>query len=295
MPSRDTAPSLLGRLLGEPLLWFLLAGALLFTLESTLRERPAAATAPPPSRQRLDPVRLRASAERALRERLGRKPSEGELDAEADRLLREEVLAREARRLGLDRADPRVRARLAELARMHLLAIDPPSEPDEPTLRAWHAAHADRYALPPRLRIEACRLPARESPEAARTLAEPWRMQLQSGERPPCALLLPPLPKEPVPSSEWARVLGSTVREALEQAEPGVWFGPVSTPRGLLLLRVLERLRAPALPFEAVRKRVRADWLEAERARRLERAVSRLLSHALASDGTADVARRGAP
>ncbi len=269
------------RLLGEPLVWFLAVGAVLFGLQAVLGADEANPSSPGShvgsEHQAIDVARIRDEARRTLRERTGRAPTEAELDAETERLLREAVLAAEARRLGLGEADSQVRARLAELMRWHLEAAHPPPEPTEEALRRWFETHRERYTAPPRVRLQACRLPATPSRERAEALVARTLEMLRRGDLGGCAPLLPPLPTMAVPSTDLGRLLGSEVERLVRERAVGEWFGPVSTPSGTLLLRVAERTEGPPVPYARLRPRLRADWLRAERARRRERAIEHVM------------------
>lgn len=81
----------------------------------------------------------------------GQRPEAAALDALVDFHVREEILVREARRLGLDRGDVILRRRLAQ--KMELLIRDGLAEPDlsDAALNAYYQAHAERYVQPARV------------------------------------------------------------------------------------------------------------------------------------------------
>lgn len=131
--------------LREPLLHFALFGAGLFGLYGLVGE---------PERE---PERIEVSPETLARiegqqgRRLGREPSQEELDAAVRAWADAEMLYREARRLGLDRGDPIVRRRLTQ--KMQFLfeeSVDLP-EPSDAQLETWIAEHADRFEQAPRV------------------------------------------------------------------------------------------------------------------------------------------------
>ncbi len=258
----------------EPLLWFLLVGAVLFALDRSTAGGATEGNRATEARPSLpDRTRLREDLRATLRNRLGREPTEGELSAQVDRVLREAVLAEEARALGLGRTDPQVRKRLAELMVMQLEAEHPPPEPTDEQLRRWYDTHRDRYAPPPRIALRLCRLPAEAVAEAAT-----WRKRLDAGEQPPCAPVIPPPPEGEAPLGQWLETLGPALRETLLGDPEGRWIGPVRTPAGTLLLRIERRVPVPAPPLSAVRERVRRDWLARRRAELRERAIQRLVA-----------------
>ena len=133
--AHDSVPrrsSGLGRLLREPLLHFVLIGAALFAGISLAREmhRPQ--------------VRIEARELEQLAaywaQQTQRPPTKAELAAIIRERIDEELLAREAVRLGLDTDDMIVRRRLAQKMSFASEDTGAIAEPDEATLRAFMPA-----------------------------------------------------------------------------------------------------------------------------------------------------------
>lgn len=134
----------LGRLAREPLLHFLVLGAVLYALDV---RRPA---------PDVNVIHLPADAD----------------DAQA----REEVLVREALAMGLHLGDGVVRRRLVQRMELLLGDLSEPPPPDDDALRAWLAADPGRYAAPPRLTLEHRFFdPARPDAEARAASLDPDR------------------------------------------------------------------------------------------------------------------------
>jgi hypothetical protein len=138
--------------------------------------------------QRPDPRTLVVSGQTvaALREGLARhhdrEPTAAELDVAVDAWIEEELLVREARVLGLDRADPIVRRRLAQKLRFSLEDADGVDDPGDEVLAAWHREHAELYRRPPRrgfTHVFAAGLDA-----GARARAHAWVEALDAGADP---------------------------------------------------------------------------------------------------------------
>src|SRR5690606_34234798 len=94
-----------------------------------------------------------------------------------------ELLYREGLALGLDRDDPVVRQRVIQKMEFVGTNLELPQEPDEATLRAFMAEHAERYAGPPRYDVVLVTLPTQpgETDDArARAVLE----QLRAGAHP---------------------------------------------------------------------------------------------------------------
>ena len=80
----------------------------------------------------------------------GRPPTDRELQGLIDEAVREEILYREALRLGLDRDDPIVRRRLAQKMTFMLEDNAQLPAPGAREVEAYFAAHAERYREPRR-------------------------------------------------------------------------------------------------------------------------------------------------
>ncbi len=123
------------RWLHEPLVHFLALGAALFALSAWV-----GAEADDASRRLVIDGGAVAHLITAFEDAQGRTPSPAELDGLIAARVRAEILATEARALGLDQGDPEVRARLAAL--MEALAERGARlEPEPGELEAWQAAH----------------------------------------------------------------------------------------------------------------------------------------------------------
>lgn len=125
-------------ILREPVVHFLALGALLFLLFHGRGE-------PGSGDHRI--VVSRARVERLASEFSGtwqRPPTRDELDRLIDDYVKDEVAAREASALGLDRGDPVIRRRLRE--KLELLVEDEPAAPPtDAELRAWLDAHPESF------------------------------------------------------------------------------------------------------------------------------------------------------
>src|ERR1700680_3941734 len=140
-------PSLVRRWLREPLLHFLLAGALIFAIYEVLN--PAAGRPDRTSQIALTKDDLRQLSVHWLAQ--GRPlPTADQMHALIEQRISEEILSREAVALGLDKDDEIIKRRLAQ--KMAFLAADIATlqNPGDAELRAWYTQNSDRFALPPR-------------------------------------------------------------------------------------------------------------------------------------------------
>lgn len=183
-----------------------------------------------------------------------------------DDQLDEDTLYREAVALGLDREDTFVRRSLVEKMRLIARRAIPERAPNEATLLAYLARHADRYRQPARMQISqvffsrAGRGPALER-DAAATLAA-----LRSSTPPAPTALGDPLPLAPtagfLTARELEKLFGAGFASRAVGLEPGVWAGPVLSAYGLHLVRVdaREPERMPSLA--SVHGQVERAWRE---------------------------------
>ena len=253
------------RLLREPLVHFLILGAALFLLFSTV----AKPGAPQDGKIVVSSGKIAQLAAGFVRI-WQRAPSAEELDGLIEDYVKEEVLYREALAMGLDKDDSVIRRRLRQ--KIEFLSEDAAAAvlPTEKELQAWLASHPDKFRLEPKLALrqvyisvsrrgaaatsEAHRLLARlnsagkavDASEVGDTTMLPYELPLSSGE-------------------EIARVFGDGFAQQVTQVEPGRWHGPVKSGYGLHLVYVSERSEGRLRPLAEVRDAVQREWLEARR------------------------------
>lgn len=265
-----TAKTRAQEILREPLLHFLLGGLLIFALFAWRGEE-----ADPASRvidvDRDTQAQIALTFERTMQ----RPPTDQELDGLIDQWVREEVLYREALRLGMDAGDPVVRRRLAK--KMDFLAASSAEamEPDEEELAAWFQANQARYADAGTFSFDQVWFAKRPGADIARRLAsagERWRSVGEPVSLPPSS--------ERQPVSAVAAQFGSEFMVALMAMEAaGSWAGPVRSGLGWHMVRLRERGEQSVPELADIRERVVADW-RAETAKSREAEAYRLLRDA---------------
>ena len=256
-------PNLVRRWLREPLLHFLLFGALIFAAYELLH----------PEANRPDQVNKVVLTKDDLRQLAVHWLAQGRPAPTADQMrelmedrVHEEILSREAIALGLDKDDEVIKRRLMQ--KMDFLAADVAAlqNPSHAELADWYAQNADRFALAPRasfrhLYFSFDRPNARDragvalgkivgkpadAPEAA-MLADPFMFQDYYAERSP---------------DQIAREFGPGFSKALFELKTGVWAGPVQSGYGwhLVFVDAVQPRRLPAL--EEVEPDVKSAWLD---------------------------------
>jgi hypothetical protein len=184
----------------------------------------------------------------------------------------EELLAREAVRLGLDRDDLIIRRRLAQKMAFASEDLEPVPEPREADLRAWYAAHPGDYATPATASFRHVFFSDDAGGAEARAraaLSDP--RPAETGQ--PFVL---PLSYVGVQLRDIERDYGSSFSRQVETGAQGQWIGPVRSAYGWHILRVERRTPAATAPFESVRSDVAEAW-KADRRKQANQAFVRKL------------------
>jgi peptidyl-prolyl cis-trans isomerase C len=260
------------RILSEPLLHFLVVGAVFFAFHAgRSADQPATAER---SRQRIE---VNAATIGWLREgwtrQWGRSPTPDELRTLIEDHVREEVLYREALALGLDRDDTVIRRRLAQ--KMEFLSSDvvQAAPADEAALLAYFDANAARYARPPRLTFRHVYFSAERRPGRAREDARALLTEL-NGSEPPLDAAGDPFLHGPeladYSEQDIAAAFGPDFVEYIRALDVRAWRGPIPSAYGFHLVQVTKRGEPAAVRIEDVRDEVVRD-LEDERRRTANR------------------------
>lgn len=263
------------KLLGDPLLHFVVLGAALFAAYR-LTDAPGGGAENRVIITRGEVERLAAGFARTWL----RPPDAGELRGLIEDAIQEEICYREALAMGLDRDDTIVRRRLRqklEFITEDVAGLEPPDRDD---LQAFLEAHPERFAADPRVSFHQLFVDRALHEDAGRTAAE-WLLRLRDadpgtagdgaaaggGDAAPIGdpTLLPESFEE-APEREVEDLFGAEFVRGLARLEIGRWGGPVESVRGLHL--VLVTGRAPAVPatLETARGAVEREWRAARRA-----------------------------
>ena len=255
----------------EPLLHFAVLGVALFGLFRLVGPAEEGETI-------IVSAELRERLATQQQRRLGRAPTQEELDAAIQSWADAEMLYREARALGLDRADPIVRRRLTQKLQFSLEEAEELPEPSDAELEAWIADHADAFQQAPRVGFTHVfvQSSARSVPEAE--LAE-LETALSEGADPATlgqAFVLGQV-ITPKSAAELNRQFGPGFGDAaLELPELG-WHR-VRSLYGWHLVHVDERLPGGLASVDEARARAREELLQAAREQAVERAMEQLRS-----------------
>ena len=255
------------RLLQEPLVHFLLLGAVIFVAYSSMSkpggDEPGKITI---TQGQIE--HLVAGFARTWQ----RPPSAEELASLVRDRVQEEVYYREALALRLDKDDPIIRRRLRQKMEFVSVDLDAPAEPTDAELQAYLTAHADTFAAEPRFSFRQVFLnPQRHGVNLTRDAERLLAGLNQAGARADLASLGDPILLEHEYDNASAREVGSLFGEqfaaALGDLSPGQWHGPVESGYGVHIVFLSERTEGRPLPLDDVREAVRREWTNAQRSK----------------------------
>jgi hypothetical protein len=259
----------LQRLLREPLLHFVVLGALVFGAERLAR-RPAendrAITLTPA---------IKAELEKEYTRRTG-KSADGQLESVITQWVTEEVLYREGIRLGLDRGDIVVRDRVVAKMKSVNQSLVLVREPSDAELDAWLAAKRAQYETPVRVDFEhVFALKDREKPESR---SKEFLEKLSAGAKPDG--LGDPFPqgaRHERRSIEYVtRTFGKGFADAIAGAPPGTWR-LAQSDHGWHAVRVTHREGGEPPTREALRAKLVRDWQTAEKKKLAEARLAEIV------------------
>lgn len=255
----------MNRLVREPLLHFVLAGVLLFGAYAWLNRG-----APGTGGNAAPTVHITASEVTWLQETWARQrqrePTREELRGLVTEFLKEELLAREARAMGLDQDDIIVRRRLAQ--KMEFLVQDTSRliEPTEEDLHRFFAANAERFETEARVSFTHLYFsPDRRKDAAAdatKALAELADGNKNVGAAELSDRLLLDAEFRDANEQTVAGLFGKEFARAVFALQTGAWQGPIASGYGLHLVRVSEVRPATRREFAEVKVKVLEHWRE---------------------------------
>ena len=249
--SPEVKPALWRRIIQEPLTHFLVIGAVLFLIVSAVKEarRPVV---------RLDSGELEQLVS-YWQLQMQRPPTRAEVKAIINERVDEELLAREAVRLGMDKNDMIIRRRLAE--KMAFASEDTTSlkQPSDADLKALFEQSKDQYVTPAQVAFRQVVFSGdRPNSEAAARAALAAAGSTGPGPGDPFVL---PLTYGGVGVDDLLRDYGPDFAKAMETNPVGRWSGPIQSPYGWHIVWIESRKPRAAPDFEAVKDQVKDAYL----------------------------------
>jgi len=212
-----------------------------------------------------------------------RPPTQEEMQGLVDDYIREEVLYREAKAMGLDQDDVIVRRRMRQkfefLSEDRVARSGPPSELE---LEEYFRQYVDKYREEPRFTFEHIFFNGEKHGKSAEADAKAVLARLTGKNGAAIDLeklgdtFLLPFRFEKVSAGETARLFGGDFEKQLATVEPGSWVGPLESSFGLHLVRLNEHLAGTAPLLPNVREAVLRDLLNERRKHELDAQYAKL-------------------
>lgn len=267
------------KLLREPLLHFLLLGAVIFAIYGLVSRHSAAKPG--------EIVITRGKIENLVTgftRTWQRPPSQEELQGLIRDYVREEVAYREALAMGLDRDDTIIRRRLRQKWEFLSDNLATQAEPTDADLQTFLQSHPDNFKtettftfrhvyLNPQahganLARDAVRLLAKLGHAAdtadLNSIGDPFILEHQF---------------EKVPVTEIKKMFGEQFTSGLAAMKTGQWQGPVQSGYGSHLVFVCERTEGHLPALAEIRSEVQREWANAKRFESEEKLYQALLNH----------------
>jgi PPIC-type PPIASE domain len=253
------------KLLHEPLFHFLVLGALIFVVfEFASKDE-----SDEPQRIVVTQGQI-ASLITGFSRTWQRPPTAAELDGLIRDYIREEVAAREAKALGLDKDDTVIRRRLRQKLEFIAEDVVAQAQPTEEQLQKYLADHPEAFRSEQRLSFSQVYLdPQRHGENLTRDAVSLLGRLQQAGDKADISALgessLLDQHFEALATTEVSKQFGEKFTAELGNLPVGQWQGPIESGYGVHLVLIVERKdgRSPAL--EEVRAAVQREWANAQR------------------------------
>ncbi len=244
------------RLLREPLFHFAILGAALFVWFNQINPPSPEVAAPDQilvDTQDVERLGLRFEATRQ------RPPTPEETTQLVDAAIRQEIMVREARALGLDIGDEVIRNRLVQKMVFLLESGATSQAPDDAVLEAYLGENPEKFVQPGWIAFEQVYLGQAPDPETVAKIRQQLDAgvdPLQLGERSQLPAYVPPSR-----STQVDGVLGRGVFAKIEPLPSDEWAGPIQSGFGAHFVRITDREAASTPPLAKIRDKVLAEWM----------------------------------
>jgi hypothetical protein len=248
------------KLLKDPLLHFLLIGALLFLVFELIKS---------PAGIQENNIVITSGDIEALQANFARTwqrpPTEKEISGLIEERVRDEIAYREAVAMGLDQGDSVIRRRLRmkmELIVEDVAGLSPPTDDD---LETYLAENRESFRQQPQVSFMHVYLNSDKRGVGVQDDAREILTKLSAAglDADPESFSDPNmLPKE-LPLyyiNDIGRLFGVDFSRQLLEVKPGAWTGPVWSSYGLHLVYVRERIEGRDPGLDEVRKEVEREW-----------------------------------
>jgi hypothetical protein len=250
----------LQRWLREPLVHFLVLGALFFLLFHFAKGSTA---------NKKEEIVITTGTIRTISENFQRvwkrPPSKEELDSLIQEYIKEEIYYREAMALGLDRDDTIVRRRLRQ--KMEFLAEGMGSirEPTDKDLDTYLKKHPEKFRVETRYTFNQVYLNPDRRKQSIQKDAQELLQELNTSKDSDSSKYGDPFMLgyffSNQPESSIARTFGDQFAKQLSKLETRKWVGPVESGYGLHLVLITDRTEGRLPDLFEVRQEVQREWM----------------------------------
>ncbi|WP_108811758.1 peptidyl-prolyl cis-trans isomerase [Sphingorhabdus sp. Alg231-15] len=209
----------------------------------------------------------------------GRLPTGEDKQQIIDQFVQQEVLVREAERLGLGDDDTIIKRRLAQKMDFLVSGESKATNPTDAELKQWFEANRDKFAAPERRSFVHIYLSPEKHGVAIDRIADDNLLNVQSGADWK-GLGDPFIQKRSyaaIPESEVTRLFGSEFASAIFKLKSGSWSSPIGSAFGLHLVRIETIDGAAEASFEPIKAEVTEAWQENQSAKAKQAALRKLV------------------
>lgn len=267
------------KILREPLVHFLAIGATLFTIYAYWGQ--------PDAEDQGKRITITAGEIEWLtdswQKRWNRPPTALEREGFINQYVREMILYREAKAMGLDRNDSVIRRRLGQ--KLEFLSNDliTPQPPTEDELRSYFTDHMDRYQQPDLITFTHIFFDPDKRGNQTLKDAETAKAELIALQQPPQDIrpfgdkfmLQNYYPERS--EADVAKLFGSGFAGPVFQLTPQQWHGPVLSGYGTHLVYVHGLRKIPPPEFAEVEEQLTKDWTNDQREKLNEQFIASLM------------------
>lgn len=257
------------RLIREPLVHFLVLGALLFLLFHVIKGDTGSSQGK---------IVVTSATIRTLSDNFQRvwqrPPTQQELDGLIQEYIKEEVYYREAQAMGIDRDDPIIRRRLRQ--KMEFLAdgMASSAEPTEKDLQAYLDKHPEKFRIEPRYTFSQVYLNPEKHPNLTKDMTELLAQLKQKGESAKASdygdSFMLGYYFSNVPETSVSRTFGEDFAKSLAGVKTKEWAGPIKSGYGEHLVFINDRVEGRIPPLSEVHAQVQREWLAENQKRALD-------------------------
>jgi len=251
------------RFLRDPLLHFLLIGGAMFLLYNQLNEAPLDSKQIVINQAQIN--HLKALWKRKSQ----RQPTQFELNSMVKQFIREEVMVREALKMGLNQNDGVIRRRLAQKMEFISADIAALAEPTETQLADYLKSHSENFAQPAYLSFEQVFASYDKHDKQTQAYAASLLKKLQEKPATNISKLSDSIMLDQqylqITQHDITRIFGKAFASKIFSLPVGDWQGPVTSGYGVHLIRINHKVEKKLPPLNTVREKVRAEWMAQQR------------------------------